>query len=162
QSPQPIDLYEASLETARFREQGGAGEEGAFVQYLHALFDGRSLDLVVSIGGPAARFVQQHRPQLFPSTPMLISATEQRRVDLAALTAGDTVVAATIDFPTLIDNILRVRPQTTHIAVALGASPLEKFWVEELRREFQQFMNRVTFEWFNELTLEQMQDRAAA
>src|SRR5262249_59004263 len=130
--------------------------------YLHALFAGRNLDLVVSIGGPATRFVQQHRPQLFPSTPMLISATEQRRIDVAALTANDTVVAATIDFPALIDNILRVRPQTTHIAVALGASPLEKFWVEELRHEFQRFTNRVTFEWFSGLTLDQMRDRAAA
>src|SRR5262245_33260512 len=50
-SPEPIDLYEASLETARFKEQE-AGDETPFVEYLHALFAGRKLDLVVGIGAP--------------------------------------------------------------------------------------------------------------
>src|SRR5450755_86641 len=64
QSPDPIDLYEASLATARFPDE----EEGPFVEYLRALFTKRRLDLVVAIGAPAVGFVPQHRQQLFPST----------------------------------------------------------------------------------------------
>jgi hypothetical protein len=41
QSPDGIDLYEASLATARFPDD----EEGPFVDYLRALFAKRQLDL---------------------------------------------------------------------------------------------------------------------
>jgi hypothetical protein len=61
QSPSSIDFYEASLESARFRE---GNSERPFVDYLGALFAGRSPNLVVAIGAPAARFAQQNRSQL--------------------------------------------------------------------------------------------------
>jgi hypothetical protein len=58
QSDQPLDVYDVALQSARFEEPS---HEGPFVDYLLALFAGRRLDLVVSIGGPAARFMQQYR-----------------------------------------------------------------------------------------------------
>ena len=103
QSPEPIDLYEASLATARF---AGDQQDGPFVDYLRALFADHQLDLVITIGGPAAGFVQRYRQQLFPSTPMLYTAVEQRRVSLAGLTTNDTAVAITIDFA----GVLREHP----------------------------------------------------
>ena len=63
-SPEPIDLYEVSLDTARAHEPQG---EKPFVDYLQALFSGRKLDLIVPVGAPAAFFVQPNRPQLFPT-----------------------------------------------------------------------------------------------
>jgi hypothetical protein len=116
QSPEPVDIFEASLATARFADD----EEGPFVDYLHALFVKRKLDLIVTIAAPAASFFQRHRQQLFPSTPMLITALEQRRVALTALTPNDTVVATTIDFAGAVENILRVLPETANIAVVIG------------------------------------------
>jgi hypothetical protein len=68
QSPNAIDLYEASLEMARLAQPT---EEAPLVDYIRALFAGRDLDLVVAVGAPAARFFQKHRPQFFPSTPLL-------------------------------------------------------------------------------------------
>ena len=52
-------------------------------------------------------------------------------------------------------------PDTKNIGVATGASPIEKFWLENLRREYQPFTNRVTFDWLNELSLEEMLKRVA-
>ena len=73
--PNAIDLYEASLEMARIAQ---SPDEGPLVDYLRALFAGRNLDLVVAMGAPAARFFQKYRPQFFPSTPLLITAADQR------------------------------------------------------------------------------------
>jgi hypothetical protein len=70
QSPNAIDLYEASLQGERL---GPSQDEGPFVDYLHALFSGRSLDLVVAMGAPAARFFLRQRLRIFPSTPLLIT-----------------------------------------------------------------------------------------
>jgi signal transduction histidine kinase len=158
QSSEPIDFYEVSLSTARFVE--GEREE-ALVEYLDSLFAGRRLDLVVTIGAPAAGFLQRNRKRVFPSSPALFTAVDQRRLEDAALTANDVVVAVKIDLPPLIENILDVLPQTTRVAVVIGNSPLEKFWLKAMRQEFQQFSGRVEFTWFNELSFDDMLKRAA-
>jgi signal transduction histidine kinase len=158
QSPSPVDLYEASLESARFVQPI---DPEPLLDYLHTLFAGRTLDLIVAVGSPAARFVQVHRSQFFPSTPLLIAGADQRAFSDAGLTANDTVVPVTIDIPKFIENIFQVLPNTTHIAWAVGASPLERFWAQELGRASQPFTNRVTFEYFTQLSFEDMLKRAA-
>ena len=50
QSKDPIDIFEVSLSTARFPD----GNEDAFVSYSNAVFSERKLDLIMTIGGPAA------------------------------------------------------------------------------------------------------------
>jgi signal transduction histidine kinase len=159
QLPNTIDLYEASLETARFAD---AHHEEALVDYLRALFAGRNLDLVVAMGAPAARFIQRYRTGLFPSTPLLITGADQRAFNGDQLTQNDTAVAVTFDQAKQIENILQVLPDTTTVAVVIGDSPLERFWVQELRRGFERLTHRVTFEWFNELAVDDMLKRAVA
>ena len=68
--------------------------DAPFVEYLRALNVDQPPDLIVAIGAPAANFVQAHRKDLFPTTPMLFTAVERRRVDFDKLTEYDTVVAA--------------------------------------------------------------------
>jgi signal transduction histidine kinase len=158
QSPNAIDLYEASLETARLAQ---APDEIPFVDYLRSLFAGRDLNLVVAMGAPAARFVQRYRTEVFASTPLLITGADQRFVSTAALTWNDAAVATTLDLSKLIENVFQVLPDTSNIAFAIGNSPLERFWVDELRRASQAFANRASFEWWNEFSLEEMARRAA-
>ncbi len=77
------------------------------------------------------------------------------------LGAHATAVALRLELPEIVENILRILPGTKNIAVVLGNSPLEKFWLVELRREFQPITNRVSFTWLNELPFEEMRRRAA-
>ena len=74
QSPDKIDLYEASLEGSRFQQPD---EQGPIVDYLAALFGKQKLDLIVTIGAPAALFVQKYRAQFFPSTPLVIGVNRR-------------------------------------------------------------------------------------
>ena len=67
-SPTPVEFFEASLETARFPE---TRTEAPLADYLSALFDESGIDVVISIGGPAARFCLTYRSRLFPSVPLL-------------------------------------------------------------------------------------------
>src|SRR6516225_3008642 len=158
QSPNAIDLYEASLDSARFAQ---LEEQKPIVDYLRSLFAERKLDLIVTVGAPAARFVQRYRGQFFPSTPIVIGSQEQRVINKDALTAKDAVVSVALDFSKWIEHILQVLPNTSHIAWAVGASPLERSWTEEFRRVSLPFANRVTFEWFNDLSFEDMLKRVA-
>jgi signal transduction histidine kinase len=154
-----VDLYEASLESARFPQPT---EQGPFVDYLRALFAENAPDLIVTMGAPAAQFVQRYRPQFFTSVPLLIAAADVRTVSQAKLTINDATVATTLDLTKLIENVLYIVPDTNNIVFVIGASPLEHYWVEELRRASEPFDNRVTFRWFNKLPLEDILRESAS
>ena len=153
-----VEFHDVALESARM---DGTAAEMPLVNYLTNLFATHSLDLVVTIGGPAARFAQQYRPQLFPSTPLLLASLDQRLLQATKLGTNDAAVAVANDPVRVLEDILRVLPETTNIVVVFGDSPLERFWVEETRREFQPFANRVNFAWFNHMSFTEMQKRAA-
>jgi signal transduction histidine kinase/ABC-type uncharacterized transport system substrate-binding protein len=159
QSPQPLDITEQSLITARSSDED---PEAAFVEYLRALFAKRPLDLIVSIGAPAAGFVQRHRQQLFATTPMVFTAVDQRRVQYSDLTANDAVVAVRIDYLAAVKNILQVLPDTTRVAVVVGASPVEQFWRKEIAREVKPLEGRLEFVWYDNLSFSDILKHAAA
>jgi signal transduction histidine kinase len=144
QSPWPLDIQDQSLVSARSSNED---PEVPFIEYLRALYRKNPPDIIVGIGAPAAVFVQQHRQQIFPKAPMVFTAMEERRIDVAALTEYDSVVAMTHDFAAAIENILRVLPDTKNIMVVNGYSPNERFWLEEIRREVRPLESRVAFTW---------------
>src|SRR3954467_15747286 len=159
QSPYSVDLYEASLQGERFTD---SPDQGPFLDYLHGLFEARGVDLMIAMGAPAARFMLKYRSNLFPSKPLLIAAAEERTFADGELTRNDAIVPVTIDPSIQLDDILRILPQTTDVAVAIGDSPLERFWLTEIQRSFERFGTRVTFHWLNKLPSEDMVKRVLA
>ena len=159
QSPWPLDIQDYSLITARSSDQD---VEGPFLNYLLAIGARHPPDLIICVGAPAANFVQRQRARLFPATPMIITAIEQRRVDFARLGQNDTVVSVLHDFSASFANILRVLPNTRKIIVVVGASPNERFWLGEIRKEMPPFENRVQFSWTDDIPFEKFLSMASA
>jgi signal transduction histidine kinase len=157
-SPQPVIFVEAALDAGRAI---GPAEESAFVDYLVARFSDPLPDLVVSSGGPAARFLLANRARLFTDVPILLAAFEARAVTGAVLRPGDGMVATTLDLPSVYSNIVRLLPATRTIAVVLGDTPLERFWRKQLELDGAFLADRVRFVWFNGLTMAQMKERIA-
>jgi signal transduction histidine kinase len=156
-SKESIDIFEASLATAR----SGDIDEGPFVDYLRALFSKQRLDLVITIGAPAVNFFQQRRASLFPSVPAVHTGLEKRRVPVETLTEKDAVVAVSIDLTKAVEGILEVLPKTERVAVVIGNSPIEKYWLGQMREAVKPLQNRISFSWLNEISFEEMLDRAA-
>jgi signal transduction histidine kinase len=135
--------------------------EREFAEYLSTLFVHRSPDLVVAFGAPGGAFVQRHR-DLFDATPTILTAIDQRRVQQSALTENDTVVAVRQQPLVIFGNILQLLPKTKTIAVVIGNSPNERFWIGELQRELEPLKGRVTFLYWNDLSFEEVLKRAAS
>ena len=159
QSPWPLDIIEHSLVTARSPDEDS---EVPFVEYLRALTAKRPPDIIVSIGAPAAAFVQRHRQRLFAATPMVFTAVDQRRVQYSSLTANDAVVALRINYLSAFENILQVLPDTKHVIVVVGTSPIEKFWKEAIAKEVEPLANRIKLSWTDELSFEALLKQASA
>jgi hypothetical protein len=121
QSQWPLELQEHTLLTARFNNPG---PEAPFVDYLRSLYAGRPPDIVLSIGAPAARFVQKYRAQLFPETPMVLTAVEQRLVDRTLQTNNDTVISVYNDFSAFSAKF----SGSCRIQKRLPSSPVPRLW----------------------------------
>ena len=156
---EPVDIYEIPLELARFAEPEG---EAPLVAFLEGRIKSHPVDLVVPIGGAGVQFAVRHRERLFPDTPVLAVGADPRFVPPGFLRTNATLVTQKVNLSGMVEDILQLQPQTTNIVVVFGASALEKYWVNECRREFQSFTNRVGFTWLNDLPLEQVLERCAA
>ncbi|MBP1599144.1 MAG: two-component sensor histidine kinase, partial [Acidobacteria bacterium] len=146
------------LDLARFTESEG---EGPLVAFLEARIKKYPVDLVVPVGSAGVQFAARHRERLFPDTPVLVLASDPRFIPPGFLLPNTTLVTQRVNLPGTVEDILEMQPNTTDIAVVFGASALERNWVDECRREFQPFANRVRFTWLNGLPLQQVLERCA-
>src|SRR6185436_18344371 len=148
-----VDMDEVSLDMARYSQPD---MEGPFVEFLLARLTKWRPDLVVPIGSPAGRFVAKYRHRLFPEAPILYTGMDRRTLPADAFAHKATFVGESFDIAGLVEDILQLAPDTNHIAVVLGASPLERFWAKAFRETFKPFTNRVRFTWFNDLSFDEM------
>lgn len=158
QSRWKLDIHDHSLISARTSQED---PYAAFADYLSVLYSKNSPDLIISIGAPAASFVQRYREKLFPSVPMVFTAVEQRRVQWENLASHDVVVAAAHNFQGLFESMLQVLPKTKSIVVVNGASPNEKYWLSELQRETKSLQDRVEILWSEGASFEEIVKRSA-
>jgi signal transduction histidine kinase len=159
QSHEPINFFEVSLQPAPSRE---AVQEEAVANYLRASLGGRRLDLIVTFSAPAALFARRYGDQLFPDTPVLLAGVEQRWLQHETLTAKETAVPFYLDLVRLVEDILRLRPQTTDLIVVIGDSPLERSWRDWVSRDLEPLAGRLKLVWFNQLSFADMLKRSAA
>jgi signal transduction histidine kinase len=159
QSPWPLDVREHSLETAR---SGNLNPELPFVEYLGALYADHPPDLIVAIGAPATAFIQRQRDQLFPDTPAVFTAIEQRRLKSLGLTLNDAVIAVALDFRFLFESFLKISPDTKTVAVVNGHSPNELFWRDEIQKELRSLENRIDIRWYDNLSFQDILKQTAS
>lgn len=158
-SPEPVAFYDTALE---FGRPGGPESEALMVDALRARFANTRLALVVTIGAVATRFYERNRDQLFAGVPVLAFAVEERNARGLALRPGDAVVGTQLRPTAIVDTIRTLLPGTRSVAVIMGDSPLERFWVEQFRGEFAALGDKLAFEWMNGMPLPQIKARIAS
>jgi len=139
----------------------GAPEQ-AVVDYIRAIFaESSGPDLIVTVAGPAAVFARKYRQQLFPETPLLFGAVDQRYLRAAPLGRNEAAISVDNDFSGLVDGILQLLPRTRQLFVVLGSGPIGRFWRPELENQFKKLHDRLTFVWSDDLSLSDLLRRCA-
>ena len=159
-APNRVVFLEATLDADR---PVSAREELAFVEYLRVRYSEPPLDLIITTGAAAAKLMLQYRDALFPGVPILFAALDQRVAPpVGEMRPGDAATPTYLDPARYYDNILRLQPDTGTIALVLGNSPLEHYWRTVFEAASGPYADRVHFEWYDGLSLEQMKQRIAA
>ena len=155
----PVNITQISVATSGLV---GAPEQ-AVVDYIRSVFADRAKpDLIVAIAGPASAFARKHREQLFPDTPLLFAAVDQRYLGEVPLGENESAVAVVNDYSRLVEDILQVLPETRQVFVVTGAGPIGQFWRRELDNDFKRFHDRLTFIWSEDLTFQDVLRRSAS
>src|SRR5579863_9265368 len=157
--PERVELYTEYLDLVRFP---GSGHADDLVTLLKLKFSEHPPDLVVPVSYAAVQFLLGRGKELFPGTPMVALFNVRRLDDLKQVIAQGkagraiTGLASTDEPARTLDFALRLQPDTERVAVVVGASSGERFWLEELKRDFSAYQHRVAITFLAALPMDDL------
>ena len=159
---QPVAFREFSLDSERGltleNERGlTLGNERPLIEFI--LSSGEPPDLIIANGAPAARFYVRHREALYQDRPLLVTGIDRRGMRGVTLGANDRLVDLNVDIAGVARTILELQPDTTTVAIVLGASALEQYWAKDIERELGRVDSQLRVLPSESLSLEQMRER---
>jgi len=152
--PDRVEFYTEYLDLVRFPDPGHAE---SLVKLLRLRLAEKKPDLIIPVSYAALNFLLNSGKNLFPETPVVALFNERRaedvkrRIENLPLITG--VKGKDEPGPT-VDLALRLQPDTQRVAVVVGNSALEKFWLEQLRTDFAAYDGRITFTYLTDLPMD--------
>jgi diguanylate cyclase (GGDEF)-like protein len=172
-----VDTYVAGF-MARWR-QLGMSTESLHVEYLDLArtpgpqyrrhvrdmlldkYAGKKIDLIVALQQPALDFLMQELKPLSPGAPV-IAAIAAITPQMAA-TSGRHFLQqnVSVDFNGTLDIALRLLPDTHHVVLLGGAGAADLAVLREFQALAPRWQDRLSFEYTDQLTAEQINQRLA-
>jgi two-component system cell cycle sensor histidine kinase/response regulator CckA len=139
-----VEFYTQYLDLVRFPSPAHAQD---MVKLLKLTYSKHQPDLIVPVSYAAVQFLAEDGKDLFPGTPV-VALFNARRLDALkqiSATAGlrITGIASTDEPARTLDLALRLEPDTKHVAVVVGSSTLEQYWLEQLKQDFAPYTSKV-------------------
>jgi signal transduction histidine kinase len=157
-SPVRVQFYNESLDALRIPNEK---YETEMVRLLQQKYDGENLDLILCFAADSLRFMLKHERELFSNVPKVFIAHDRR--EIADLTLGPNVagVVDRIAVSPILEDALLLQPQTKHVIVIAGNSALDKFWLEQARKDFDPYQNRLQFSYLTDTTIGELKSQVS-
>lgn len=152
---EPIAFYSINLD-ARRNETTETKELVA--QLLRNSYDEIPPDLVFAVGAPAIRFWIEYRDSISGQAP-LIALIREGVLSPEDLRFGDIARLTQFSFTGVVDDLLQLRPGTSHVVMVFGSAPMERWLAAEARKELGAYSERLSIEFTNDMTLPELQAR---
>jgi signal transduction histidine kinase len=145
----PVDYFTEYLETEEFQVETAST---ALRDYIHRKYEGRHIDVVITITATALRFALRYREELFPNVPIVFQAVTlpQEVVDRTA--PGITGVLNDTPFAETLELALNLHPSAKRVLVVAQAPNVEGY-AERVRSALSRFSNRVELIYVREPTV---------
>jgi signal transduction histidine kinase len=152
---EPIAFNEMNLDarTDEFNES-----DGLLAELLRNRYADAPPDIVFAVGPPGIRFWLDHRDSIAGQAP-LIALTRDGLFSPQDLRPGDIGRFTRFSFTDAMDDILQIRPGTSHVVMVFGSSPYERAIAAQAKRELGASSERLRFEYTTDMTLHEMQVR---
>ncbi len=127
QSPVPLNIYEETIDRVRFNS---ADYDRQLLGLYKAKYSSVPPDLIIALTEPALDFALRHRAELFPASPLLFGALDERAIADRPLGANVTGVFLHYDVRATIEAALRLHPSTREVMVVGGTSRLDRGYLD--------------------------------
>ena len=128
-------------------------DEQVLRDYYAEKYRDKKPDLIMAVMGPALRFLLRHSDEVFPAAPIVFCGVDAADIQGAALPDRVTGILVRRVFAPTIDVVLRLQPDTRRIVVVGGTSAFDRHLMARARSEFQQFEQRLAFEYLTDLPM---------
>ena len=115
-------------------------------------------DIVFAAGPPAIRFWINYRDSISGQAPLIAIAVDGLFAP-EDLRPGDVTRFTRYSFSDAVDDILHLRPETSHILMVLGSTPRERALADLAKKELSAYTERLRIEYTNDMTLREVQVR---
>lgn len=159
-----VEFYTEYLDLVRFPSRSHATN---LVKLLQLEFSEQQPDLIVPVSYAAMKFLLEDGKGLFPGTPMVALFNVRRLDELRRLIATGTTgrsitgVASTDEPAQTLDLALRLQPDTQRAVVVVGSSPVENFWLEQLKQDFAAYRQRLEVTYVTGLSMDDLLQQVA-
>lgn len=156
-SSSPVRIFNEYLDLLRFPQPD---QQRQLAEYLKLKYADRKLDLVVCIASPALSFLKQFGNHALQGIPriIIVPETEERLIRQTGTPASAATVVFDINFSKTLNFALTLQPKVQHVIVVGGASPFDRFWSEQFRREGLKFQN-LKIEFWNNFSMPLLLDK---
>jgi len=127
---------------------------------LRHKYEGKKIDLVVTLHTKALDFLLNEGKDLFPGSPVL-SYLAPDRIDTADIERRFLLLPMKMDFHGTLELALKLFPRTKRVVFINGVGEGEKRLELEAGDVFEQWRGRLEFEYTHDLSVEEMLERTA-
>lgn len=153
----PVETYSEYVGNTR----AGNGYEKEFVALLRRKYEGKKFDVIFGIGQFPINVLLRNRAELFPGTPIVSLAIDQRLVAGLFPAPGLTGVWGEINFKPTLELALALHAGIRRVVVIQGVSETDKEWATRAQEDFREYESRLEFSYLTGLTVPEMRNALA-
>jgi hypothetical protein len=152
-SPDHIETYRETMDLSRF---GSDTHRALLKNYLRDKYADKKIDVAVADFGPALEFLLNHGDAIFPGTPIVFCGIDRRELGDRTLPPHVRGVLLKREFVPTLEVALGLHPHTNRVAVVAGTSEFDTRLLDQAKREFRVYENRLAFTYLTTLPLQKL------
>ena len=145
-----VDYYSEFIDQSRFPDARYDGELRDFLAFKYKSHD---LSLIIAMNDGVLQFLERHRNQLFPATPVVFLS----RMPSTRRAPNSTGVVATVNLSGTLDLALILQPDTQRVFVVSGTG--DQSYGDLARTQFAPYAQRVAITYLSALPIDQLEAR---
>jgi len=129
--------------------------------YLRLRYTGSPPEVIVAVGDPALRFLEERRESLFADIPLVavgINPNNEAMLDHDPLSTG---IVQSFQVDPTVDVMLDLRPDLKRVVMITGLSDLDNLWNPVVASETHRLDGKVTVDYWKGLPLPELLARSA-
>ena len=112
------------------------------------------LQIVVTVGPEALRFILDHRDRIAPAASIVFGDVSERSLDRLSPPDEMKGVVTAYDVRQTIDLAARLQPDANRVVVISGSAGFDRYWQESARQKLGDSYRGLPVEYLSDLTLE--------